>query len=86
MYELRLTRKAEKFYQQVDDLLAKRLNRCVEHLQENPYNHPNIKRLKGSLISCWRYRVGDWRVIYQVDEAQQVITVLLIAHRSEVYQ
>lgn len=86
MYELVLTRKAQKVYEQVDESLAERLNRCFEQLQESPYNHPNIKRLRGSLTGCLRYRVGDWRVVYQIDEAQQSITVLLIAHRSEVYR
>jgi mRNA interferase RelE/StbE len=86
MYELVLTRKAQKFYEHVDDVLAERFNRCFEQLQANPYNHPNIKRLRGSFAGCLRYRVGDWRVVYQVDEVQQTTTVLLIAHRSEVYR
>ncbi|HEY9897504.1 MAG TPA: type II toxin-antitoxin system RelE/ParE family toxin [Candidatus Sericytochromatia bacterium] len=86
MYELVLTRKAQKFYEQADESLAERLNRCFEQLQANPYNHPNIKRLRGSLSGCGRYRVGDWRVVYRVDEAQHSVTVLLIAHRREVYQ
>ncbi len=86
MYDLVLTRKAQKFYEQVDESLAERLNRCFDQLQENPYIHPNIKRLKGSLTGCFRYRIGDWCVMYRVDETQQRLTVLLIAHRSEVYQ
>ncbi|RCJ18306.1 plasmid stabilization protein [Nostoc minutum NIES-26] len=86
MYELLLTRKAQKFYEQVDASLAERLNRCFDQLRENPYEHPNIKRLKGSFAGLFRYRVGDWRIVYQIDEAQLIITILLIAHRSDVYQ
>jgi mRNA interferase RelE/StbE len=86
MYELTLTRKAQKFYEEVDTSLAERLNRCFDQLRENPYEHPNIKRLKGTFAGMLRYRVGDWRVLYQVDEAQSLITILLIAHRSDVYQ
>ncbi|MFN6572094.1 type II toxin-antitoxin system RelE family toxin [Dendronalium sp. ChiSLP03b] len=86
MYELLLTRKAQKFYQEVDASLAERLNRCFDQLRENPYEHPNIKRLKGSFAGLLRYRVVDWRVVYQIDEAQLLITILLIAHRSDVYQ
>jgi mRNA interferase RelE/StbE len=86
MYELTLTRKAQKFYEEVDTSLAERLNRCFDQLRENPYEHPNIKRLKGTFSGLLRYRVGDWRVVYRIDEAQSLITILLIAHRSDVYQ
>jgi mRNA interferase RelE/StbE len=86
MYELILTREAQRFYQKADPPLAGRLNRCFDRLQNNPYEHPNIKRLRGSLAGYLRYRVGDWRVIYSVDEQQREITVLLIVHRSKAYR
>lgn len=86
MYELMLTRKAQRFYEQADLSLVERLNRCFDRLRQNPYEHPNIKSLKGSFTGAFRYRVGDWRVIYKVDEENQVITVLLIVHRREAYR
>ena len=64
MYELVLTRDAQKFYERADSPLARRLNRCFENLGENPYNHPNIKRLRGTLSGYLRFRVipcfGAW--------------------------
>jgi mRNA interferase RelE/StbE len=45
----------------------------------------NIKRLKGPLAGHYRYRAGDWRIIYQIDEQARTVTVMLIAHRSEAY-
>jgi mRNA interferase RelE/StbE len=33
-----------------------------------------------------RYRVGDWRVVYRVDQAAKQVNVLFIAHRREVYE
>jgi mRNA-degrading endonuclease RelE of RelBE toxin-antitoxin system len=33
-----------------------------------------------------RYRVGDWRVIYRIDDTPRQVHVLVIAHRSEVYE
>ena len=85
MYEIWLTRDAQKFYQDADDPLVRRLNRCFDQLQHNPYEHLNIKRLKGRLAGYWRYRLGNWRVVYRVDEEEHVITVVLIAHRSKAY-
>lgn len=84
-YELILTRKAQRFYQNADSSLVSRLNRCFEQLTQNPHRHPNIKPLKGSLAGRFRYRVGDWRVVYTVDEQQKTVTVLLIAPRGQVY-
>jgi len=85
-YEVSLTHNAQKFYQDADDPLVRRLNRCFDQLQRDPYEHSNIKRLKGSLAGYWRYRVGDWRVVYRVDEDRHIVTVVLIAHRSKAYR
>ena len=85
MYDIWLTRDAQAFYQAADDPLVKKLNRCFDQLQHDPYKHPNVKRLKGSLAGHWRYRAGDWRVVYRIDENEQAVIVILIAHRSKVY-
>ncbi|MFH1084772.1 MAG: hypothetical protein V1772_03295 [Chloroflexota bacterium] len=53
MYEIRLTREAQAFYQAADKDLAKQLNRCFDQLRQNPYAHPNIRRLKGPLVGQW---------------------------------
>jgi mRNA interferase RelE/StbE len=85
MYEIQLTRDAQTFYEAADNVLARRLNRCFDQLRQDPYVHPNIRRLKGPLAGQWRYRVGDWRVIYRVQD-DQVVIVLLIVHRSNAYR
>ena len=86
MYEVVLTREAQRAYEQADLPLARRPNRCFERLAQNPYEHPNIKRLRGPLAGYWRYRLGNWRVVYGVDEDQHLVTVIIIAHRSRAYR
>ncbi len=86
MYDVFLTREAQRFYEDAAPTLVRKLNRCFRHLREDPHRHPNIKRLKGPLAGYFRYRVGDWRVIYQVDEQEHKVTVLLITHRSKAYR
>jgi len=71
MYEVWLTRDAERFYQGADDPLARRLNRCFDQLRRNPHEHPNMKPLKGPFAGCWRYRVGDWQVAHRVEEVRK---------------
>ena len=86
MYEIQLTQEAQGVYQEADVPLAKRLNRCFDQLRHNPYEHPNIKRLRGSLKGYWRYRVGDWRVIYRIDQEVHRVVVVLIVRRSQAYR
>lgn len=86
MYSLQLTRDAQRFYEEADVALARRLNRCFEQLKQDPHDHPNIKRLKGAFSGCYRYRAGDWRVVCEVLEDKRVVIVLVIAHRSKVYR
>ena len=86
MYELQFTHDAQRFYERADPALVRRLHRCFDHLRLNPYEHANVKRLRGPLAGCFRYRAGDWRVVYRVSASERLVTILLIAHRSEVYQ
>jgi len=86
MYRVKLSSYAQKFYSKADLTLAKKLSKCFLNLQENPYASNNIKRLSGILKGSFRYRVGDYRVVYEVNESRKIIEVLTIRHRKEVYK
>ena len=47
MYEIELSRSAAKYYNGLDEKRARIINRCFETLSENPFYHPNIKKLHG---------------------------------------
>jgi mRNA interferase RelE/StbE len=85
MYRVRLTKSAAKDYRSVETALAKRLAKAFEMLEQNPRQHPNIKALKGELAGRYRYRVGDYRVVYRIDDDTAEVIILLIKHRREVY-
>jgi mRNA interferase RelE/StbE len=87
MFEVILSPEAQAFFAAADAPLARKLARCFRQLEQEPRRHNNIKRLSGkNLAGLVRYRVGDWRVIYQIDDAAQRVLVLSIAHRREVYE
>ena len=86
MFEVILSPEAQAFYAAADRPLARRLARCFAQLERDPRRHNNIKRLSGELSGRLRYRIGDWRVLYRIDDAASQVHVLLIAHRSEVYE
>jgi mRNA-degrading endonuclease RelE of RelBE toxin-antitoxin system len=51
-------------------------------LRQNPYFGPNIKRLKNWKPPTWRYRVGEWRFFYEVDEMEKTIFLIAADHRK----
>ncbi|NMW74694.1 type II toxin-antitoxin system RelE family toxin, partial [Mobiluncus mulieris] len=40
----------------------------------------------GNLAGLWRYRVGDYRIVCRLDDAELTVLVLRIGHRSSVYR
>jgi mRNA interferase RelE/StbE len=86
MFEVILSPEGQAFFAAANPPLAGKLARSFAHLERDPRRHNNIKRLSGKLAGRLRYRVGDWRVIYRIDERARQVHVLVIAHRSEVYE
>lgn len=86
MFEVILSPEARAFYAAADQPLAGKLARCFQQLEQEPRRHNNIKRLKGELKGYLRYRVGDWRVVFSIDDGSSQVQVFTIAHRREVYE
>ena len=86
MYEVRLHPDAQTTYTKADRALARKIARCLQQLEKTPRSHPNIKALTGNFIGYYRYRIGNYRVIYSVDDSIVQVYVIAIAHRSEVYE
>ncbi len=85
-YTVLISIDAQEFFESASASLQKKLDRCFERLKIEPRNYPNIKPLKGELSGYYRYRVGDYRVIYEIDDGLGQVTIILIEHRSRVYE
>ena len=55
-------------------------------LRQNPHFGPNIKRLKNWDPATWRYRVGEWRFFYEVDEIEKIVFLVAADHRRQAYR
>lgn len=86
LYEVVISRRAGDFFEDASASLQKKLDRCFDRLKVDPRNYPNIKPLKGNLAGYYRYRVGDYRVIYSINDEQRRVIVSIIAHRRDVYE
>ena len=84
-FEVILVSEALKFYRHCPAGLAERLNRCFEMLENNPFFGPHIKRLLDE-EKRYRYRMGDYRVIYTIDKEAKKVIVTLIAPRQSAHR
>ncbi len=82
-YEIILKKSAVK---ELENLLIKQHDRIIEHLkqlQENPRIF-GAEKLKGR--EEYKLRVGSYRIVYDIDDKNQQVTVYLIEDRKQVYK
>lgn len=85
MRELAFTAMALKMFEALDTTTQKRIKKKLLRYinQENPLNF--AKKLMSSTIGTWRRRIGNYRVIFDVDKKGKIIILLLIGHRKKIY-
>lgn len=85
MYKIIFKKEAAKSLQKLPRNVTKTIREKLESIASKPYaEHPNAKKLQGR--DGYRLRVGDWRVIYEIQNDQLVILVLRVAPRGKVYR
>ena len=82
-YRVLLQRSAQKALEKFPPEVRNRIYFALKSLGENP-RPTGCKKLRDS--NYWRIRVGEYRAIYEIDDADRMVTVLRIAHRGEVYR
>jgi mRNA interferase RelE/StbE len=86
MYRVELSREADRFFRRCAAPLARKLVRCFKSLEQDPRRGNNVKALTGTLAGAYRYRVGDVRVVYTINDQAVIVFVITIANRGDVYQ
>lgn len=86
MYEIILSREAEKYYQKQDKDTKRRLNKCIDHLSQEPFSGLNIKRLHGELEGKYRYKVGGIRIVYEIESKNMTVKIKAIRSRGDIYK
>jgi mRNA interferase RelE/StbE len=84
VYEVYLERAAER---DLKRLPAETFHRIVLHIRalaDNP-RPVGCRKLTGS-ENDWRIRIGDYRVVYEIDEGDRAVRVFRIRHRREAYR
>lgn len=81
-YKIEFLRKTKKELSKLPFNIQKQISKRIESLKINPYP-ADVKQLKNS-NGLLRIRVGDYRIIYRINNEILVIVVIKIGHRSKV--
>ncbi|MCP4363607.1 MAG: type II toxin-antitoxin system RelE/ParE family toxin [Chloroflexi bacterium] len=78
MYKIVFTKRADKTLRKMPREMAKRIREKLDQIAIAPYaQHNNVTKLQNR--PGYRLRVGDWRVIYEIEDGKLIILVLKIA-------
>lgn len=83
-YEVRVHPRVKRDVSRLDPPIWSRIKQRIhERLKKRPeyFGEP----LRGTLKGLWKFRVGDYRVVYRIDPDESRLRVLAVAHRKEAY-
>lgn len=83
MYRLEFRPAAIRALRQLDAAIVGRVRGAIALLASEP-RPPGSRKLSGR--DAYRVRVGDYRIIYTIDDPKRTVVVVLVGHRSDVYR
>lgn len=81
-YRVEISRKAHKQMEDLTKTTRRRIDTRIEALRDDPYQAAS----KLVIMPGFRQRVGDYRILYQVDDNQRLVYIRAILHRREAYR
>lgn len=82
-YRIEIRPKVEKALKILPEHVVEAVRRVIDGLADDP-RPPGAKRL--SAREEWRIRVGDYRVLYLIEDERMIVVVVKVRHRSDVYR
>ncbi len=84
VYEVLLSKAARKQLSTLPVFVHNKIIEDISALTSSP-RPPGCKKLKG-YKNAWRIRVGDYRVIYEIQDQVLLVIVIAIGHRKNIYE
>lgn len=81
-YRLLYTQRAAKDIERLDRKVRERIGKTLLRYAHDPLNH--AERLTQPQVGSYRFRVGDYRIVFDIDGDQ--VVVLRVGHRREIYK
>jgi len=85
MYSISIKPSALKELSRLPKAIVKKTEKAIDALAKEP-RPVGVKKLKGIEEDLYRIRVGDYRIIYSIEDEIKIIDILKIGHRKEIYR
>lgn len=86
-YRLIITKEVEKKLSKIGYSASSMILKWIKkNIMETSDPRVHGKLLTGSLKGYWRYRIGDYRLIVEIDDMEMTIITIDIGHRKEIYR
>ena len=85
MYQIVVKPSARKELRKLSVQVATAISEKIESLAQNP-RPEGCKKLVNNKESIWRVRVGDYRILYAIDDEIRIVDIQHIGHRRDVYK
>lgn len=82
-YSVTVQRRAQKQIARFPSNVHDRIGKALQALGENP-RPPGCRKLRGE--DGWRIRIGDYRILYHIDDGLEEVTVAQVGHRRDIYR
>ena len=86
MFDINISNLATKFYLSANSKLVTKINTAFDEIRINPFYGKNIKKLRGGLEGLYRYRIGNIRIVYSIEETIKIVAVAWIGNRKDAYR
>ncbi len=83
MYEVAIRRRAEKDIADLPASVARRVAEAIAALKSDP-RPPGTRKLEAD--AGYRIRVGDYRIVYEIDDDVRRVIIVRVRHRRDVYR
>ncbi len=83
MYKIELRRRAQRALDRLPKTDFRAVVGAIKELAQTPRPR-GVEKVKST--GLWRIRQGDYRIIYAIDDSQQIIIVVRVGHRREIYR
>ena len=85
MYEIKIRKSVERVLQKLskkDKISSLHISKKIKDIKENPYR---FKPLRKPLQNFWRIHIGNYVLIYSIDEKNKTVIIERYKHHKEVY-
>lgn len=85
-WRIEIDKDVQRSMKKLDRNVAKRIIAKLREISQLEDPRSTGKALVGNLAGLWRYRVGDYRIVCDIEDEVLLILVIDVAHRSKVYK